>query len=227
MDNPKESIRTTTKLLEAQGLVKKTGSKLSLPADRREDLLVYARMFEDLFESYLVVLTTVRDVGKRMNRKDLVYEIRKNGIKMLSLGGIRLSESLSMPSYNHAIDRCIEQGILSADGESRKGDISLADAGVAERTSRRDQKVPFRSLRLRNRPRGQLDDFFDLFEQALFELFARFQKILELAMACVTDFNSDFTDSPGQHVMEQNRLFFVQIKIHGVLPGNWFTFRNH
>jgi hypothetical protein len=45
-------------------------------------------------------------------KKDLIMEVRKNGIKMFHLGTVKLPEALSLPNYNNAVLMLEESGII-------------------------------------------------------------------------------------------------------------------
>jgi len=85
-------------------------------------------MLQDYIEGYLVVLTSISDSDKSgMTKKDLLSEIRKNGTRMYHLNLIQCSESLSGVIYNNALDRFIEEGLISGEGTGKKTHIFIKD----------------------------------------------------------------------------------------------------
>jgi len=111
------------KMLSADGKV------VSYNNDGAEKLKFFAGMIQDYIESYLVVLTAMSDSDNSgMSRKDFMSEVRKTGTRMYHLNLIQCSESLSIINYNNAVDRFIEAGLLSADGnDSRKSHIIIKE----------------------------------------------------------------------------------------------------
>lgn len=48
-----------------------------------------------------------------MSRRELIHEIRKNGIRLFHLGDVKLPESLSMPNYENALAFLEDQGLVT------------------------------------------------------------------------------------------------------------------
>ncbi len=77
---------------------------MRVPDRKHAGLLMYAKVLQDFMESYFIIYKSVSEMQNRMDKKDFIYEARKNGVKMYHVGEIRLVEALSMPNYANAID---------------------------------------------------------------------------------------------------------------------------
>jgi glycerol-3-phosphate O-acyltransferase len=113
-------VKKTLGYLEEKGIVIRKEGTVAISSEKRGDLLLFARMFQDVLESYYIVLDSVTQIMKRMNSKDLTHEIRKNGIKLYHLGQIKLSESLSMPNYRNSLEKWEKEEILNSIKVSKK-----------------------------------------------------------------------------------------------------------
>ncbi len=91
--------------LEKRSAISREGGKVRIQPEKREELVLFAKAVQDFLESYLVVCDCVLQVRKKMSRKEMIFEVRKNGIKLFHLGEVKLPESLSMPNYENAIAR--------------------------------------------------------------------------------------------------------------------------
>lgn len=91
--------------LEKRSAVTRSNGRVRILPDKRDELVLFAKAVQDFLESYLVVCDTVLQIKKKMSRKEIIFEIRKNGIKLFHLGEVKLTESLSMPNYENAIAR--------------------------------------------------------------------------------------------------------------------------
>jgi len=113
----------------AEAKIIETDSKsISFNEEGAEKLKFFAGMLQDYIEGYLVVLTSISDSDKSgMTKKDLLSEIRKNGTRMYHLNLIQCSESLSGVIYNNALDRFIEEGLISGEGTGKKTHIFIKD----------------------------------------------------------------------------------------------------
>ncbi|HOO71549.1 MAG TPA: 1-acyl-sn-glycerol-3-phosphate acyltransferase [Spirochaetota bacterium] len=117
---------------EGRGVVKLKGATVGIVPGKKEELVFFGRLISEFLQSYLVVLSTVEKTKGRMNRRDLVMEIRKKGIAMYHLGAITLSESLSIPIYNNALAWCADTGIVRENERTRKSpDVEVIDPNRA------------------------------------------------------------------------------------------------
>lgn len=98
---------------------------LRINPEKRDVVHFYAKILREYLESYLIVLNTVMQHSVKMNRREYIRNIRKNGIRMYHLGEVQLAESLSLPNYHNALDKLVEYGILRKESLSKK-DIFLA-----------------------------------------------------------------------------------------------------
>ncbi|HDP80157.1 MAG TPA: hypothetical protein ENN21_04870 [Spirochaetes bacterium] len=121
--------------LVADGLVSMDGDRVRVSADRAEDLGYFAKLCRDHLESYLVVLHTLmaRRAGK-MSRKDLMIDIRREGVTLYHGGHIHLSESLSIPNYGSALEKLVDAKVLEErPAGGRNTEIILSDRDAAAR----------------------------------------------------------------------------------------------
>jgi len=133
-DENEKNYRKIFKYFEKKTLIK-TEANLVIPDFHKiDDFRFWAKAVFDYLESYLIVLNTViRSGRKKINKKDLMSSIRKYGVKMYSLGKIRLVESLSVVNYNNALLKFEEMGILKSGEKSRKTvEIEIVDIKAAE-----------------------------------------------------------------------------------------------
>jgi glycerol-3-phosphate O-acyltransferase len=122
------SIRKTLDYLIGRSAVAVHEGKYRMQKERRDDIVLFAKAVQDFLESYLVVCDCLIQVKKRMNRKDLLYEVRKNGIKLFHLGEIKLAESLSVPNYETAIVRLSRMmAIEEVQAGKKQTDVQIRD----------------------------------------------------------------------------------------------------
>ncbi|MBN2160388.1 MAG: 1-acyl-sn-glycerol-3-phosphate acyltransferase [Spirochaetes bacterium] len=99
------SIAKALAFLTERGTVAHREGRYHVADEKRDELVLFAKAVQDFLESYLIVCDSVYQVKKRSSRKDLMYEVRKNGIKLFHLSEVKLTESLSMPNYENAITK--------------------------------------------------------------------------------------------------------------------------
>jgi glycerol-3-phosphate O-acyltransferase len=99
------AIAKSLDYLAHQSAVTSHDGKYRIQPEKRDDIILFAKAVQDFLESYLVVCDCVIQLKKRLSRKELLYEVRKNGIKLFHLGDVKLAESLSVPNYENAIVR--------------------------------------------------------------------------------------------------------------------------
>ncbi|MCX7679433.1 MAG: 1-acyl-sn-glycerol-3-phosphate acyltransferase [Spirochaetes bacterium] len=105
-----------------EALVHIENEQVSMKENAEDNLKVFARLVRDFLESYFIVLHTLLVVGKkRAIKRDVIQEIRKNGIKLIHTGEIRLMEALSLPNYNTALTMLVNTGIAKETSLGRKG----------------------------------------------------------------------------------------------------------
>jgi glycerol-3-phosphate O-acyltransferase len=99
--------------LYRNSFVREEHGALVVNDEKLDELKYFAKLAQDSFESYMVVLHTVLNQKvRKLTRKELMTDVRKNGVRMYHLGNISLSESLSQPNYQIALDKCREIGII-------------------------------------------------------------------------------------------------------------------
>ncbi len=118
--------------LEKRSTLARDGGKVRIQPDRRDELVLFAKAVQDFLESYLIVCDCVLQVRKKVSRKELIFEVRKNGIKLFHLGGVKLTESLSMPNYENAIARLDRDDVFEKVPAGKKQvDMLLKNEGKA------------------------------------------------------------------------------------------------
>jgi glycerol-3-phosphate O-acyltransferase len=122
-------IEAMVEYLVARGIILRTNGKISIVGDGEEELRFYAYMVHDYFESYYVVFDTINNLEReKINRKDLMADIRKNGVRHYHLGKIRLMESLSISNYNNALVSMAYSGIIKERTAGKKNiEVTIAD----------------------------------------------------------------------------------------------------
>ncbi len=98
--------------LEGRGVIVRQEEGVRIQPSGTGELVLYAKAIQDFLESYLIVFDSVVLIKKRISRRELVYEIRKNGMKLYNLGEVRLSESLSMPTYENALSKLEKSKVI-------------------------------------------------------------------------------------------------------------------
>jgi glycerol-3-phosphate O-acyltransferase len=122
------AIRKTLDYLTARSAVAAHDGKYRIQKEKRDDIILFAKAVQDFLESYLVVCDCVIQIKKRVSRKELLYEVRKNGIKLFHLGEIKLAESLSVPNYETAILRLNRAMALETVSAGKKQtDVQIMD----------------------------------------------------------------------------------------------------
>lgn len=104
-DDRAGTIEKALAYLEKRSAIVREDGRVRIQPEKRDELVLFAKAVQDFLESYLIVCDTVLQIKKKMSRKELIYEIRKNGIRLFHLGEVKLTESLSMPNYENAIAR--------------------------------------------------------------------------------------------------------------------------
>ncbi|MDH7555101.1 MAG: hypothetical protein QHH74_15775, partial [Spirochaetota bacterium] len=92
--------------------------------EKDAQLRFFGRILQEYLESYYVVCSTLLPKKRvQIQKKDLLTEIRKNGVKMYHTGEIMLSESLSLPNYTNALSLLRSERALSEKQVGRKNVI--------------------------------------------------------------------------------------------------------
>ncbi|MBN1533878.1 MAG: 1-acyl-sn-glycerol-3-phosphate acyltransferase [Spirochaetes bacterium] len=121
---------------EACGIVTLQGESVQIT--RQDDLRFYARGVQDFLESYQIVYRTIAESGGKRSRREMMSEIRKQGITMFHLGDVALSESLSMPTYQSAFAHAVSAGILTEQRFGKRNiDVRVEDPERARETLQR------------------------------------------------------------------------------------------
>lgn len=128
------SVQSVRGYLLFESIVAKKKNRIIINPDRTEDLLFYSRIIQDYLESYYIVLDTIINTeAGHLNRRELLLDIRKNGIRMFHLGEVYLAEALSIPNYNTAMAKFIDEGIISEKVLGRKNvEVEILDREKAK-----------------------------------------------------------------------------------------------
>jgi glycerol-3-phosphate O-acyltransferase len=132
MLNTEEIIAKYLDYLEKRSVITLSAGNVRINDAKRDELILYAKAVQDFLESYLIVFDCVTQIKKRMTRRELIFEVRKNGIKLYNLGEVRMSESLSMPTYENAIDKLEKSRVIEMVQRGKKHpDVNIMDPGSA------------------------------------------------------------------------------------------------
>ncbi len=127
--------------LAGRSVIARSDGRIRAQDEKRGELVLFAKGIQDMLESYLVVCDCVAGLSKRTSRKDLVHEVRKNGIRLYHLGDVHFTESLSMPTYDSAIAKLKETGVLEMTQSGKKQtDVQILDAEKAREMKARVEK---------------------------------------------------------------------------------------
>ncbi len=123
------------KYLKTESLIVDQEGEVRPGENSEENLKIFATIIRDFLESYFIVLQTVLSTGKmRIAKRDMLQEIRKNGIRLFHTGDVRLMEALSQPNYHTALTMLVKYGIAREKSLGKKGsEFEIVDrAGVKE-----------------------------------------------------------------------------------------------
>lgn len=120
--------------LISESLIERTDTSVTLNEQSIEILSFFSKIIRDYLESYYIVLHTILHQSKsRINKKDLILNIRKNGIKMFHTGDILLAESLSLPNYNNALAMIENSGAMTRHDAGKKNtEMEIKDRRILE-----------------------------------------------------------------------------------------------
>ena len=120
--------------LEKRGLIGLKSKTIAITEKGGRELLFYAKLTEDYFESYMIVFEAVLQMrGRNFTRKGLLSTVREYGVRSYHLEMVKLSESLSISNYNNAIDFLKTNGCLvDGQGDSENQQMSLSRKEDAE-----------------------------------------------------------------------------------------------
>ncbi len=115
--------------LRAENIISVDNDTITADETGADVLKYHAKIIQEYFESYLIVLHTVLNQRvRKMGRKDFIADVRRAGVRLYHTGEARLSESLSMPNYENAVHRLVDDGILVQRGAGQKNaEISTVD----------------------------------------------------------------------------------------------------
>ena len=151
MTDPQRCFKKSLDHLKSIGAISISRGIIKIKPEGYETLRMFARLLQDYYESYFIAVTVAAQMGKKKTtRKDLISDIRKNGVSMYHLGTIRLMESLSQSSYNSAITYLVECGALDEKSVDRKvREIRMREIKVIESVR---QKLSLYLSELQKRP---------------------------------------------------------------------------
>jgi glycerol-3-phosphate O-acyltransferase len=123
------SMGRSLEFLSGRSVVALSGGNIRVQDEKRSELVLFAKGIQDMLESYLVVLDCVAGLTKHMNKRELIVEVRKNGIRLYHLGEVKFTEALSMPTYDNAIAKLKEIGAIEMTHSGKKQtDVQILDA---------------------------------------------------------------------------------------------------
>lgn len=123
-EEPKDTesaVRLALSYYATRGILTVDGDTVTLRDDTGGDLVFFARTVQDMLESYFIALDLItQSTKKKLVSRDLVTDIRKNGLKLFHLDKIKLAESLSVPNYRSALLKLKDEDILLEEVISKK-----------------------------------------------------------------------------------------------------------
>ena len=123
LEDVMQSIQDAIEYMQRKDFATINKNSIAINADREKDaqLRFFGRILQEYLESYYVVCSTLLPKKRvQIQKKDLLTEIRKNGVKMYHTGEIMLSESLSLPNYTNALSLLRSEKALSEKQVGRK-----------------------------------------------------------------------------------------------------------
>ena len=121
LEDVDSAINRLLDYLAKRSVIFKNGKNIRINEDKISELRFYAEMVQDYYESYNIVIDTIKNIcNEKMNKKDLMQEIRKNGASMFKEGKVRLMESLSISNYNNALLLLSDKEVLHEDSSDEK-----------------------------------------------------------------------------------------------------------
>jgi glycerol-3-phosphate O-acyltransferase len=126
-------FQQTVEYFESKSLISLKDDKIIIHENAWPEISSYARLLFDSLESYSIVFDALKRSKRRSEKKELLGDIRKNGLRLYHLGDILFSESMTLPEYESALKKCVEMGIIK-ESESGKKSISydIIDVPAAE-----------------------------------------------------------------------------------------------
>ena len=102
LDNVTTLLENALKYFQKESFITREENKITI--SNSDGLKIFAKVIQDFLESYFISFSNLAPLHKKRNKKDLIYDIRKSGIKMYHLGEVALLESLSGPNYSNSIE---------------------------------------------------------------------------------------------------------------------------
>jgi glycerol-3-phosphate O-acyltransferase len=137
MNNSEEIIKKCLSYLNNRGILILKEEFVSLRDDHNEDLVFFARSTQDMLESYYVVLDIIEKIHKKkILSKDVILDIRKNGLKLFHLGKLKLPESLSIPTYKSALQKFADDELIVEEPAGKKSTLYSTKDQVTPRKIR-------------------------------------------------------------------------------------------
>jgi len=123
--NDKELLKIISEYFQEKMNLNLDEDLLLLDIDILKDLKFLGNIVRDYIEGFLVILSVLKQYdGKKTNKKEFIKSARSLGGRMFYLNKILLSESLSVPNFNSALETLIKLKIIS-NIESGKKNIVL------------------------------------------------------------------------------------------------------
>jgi len=137
MNNIEEIVMKCVSYLNNRGVLTLQDDSVLLRDDHNDDLVFFARSSQDMLESYFIVLDVIEKLHKKkILNKDIILDIRKNGLKLFHLGRIKLPESLSMPTYKSALQKFTDDEFIVEESVGKKSSLYFTKDQVTPRKIR-------------------------------------------------------------------------------------------
>jgi glycerol-3-phosphate O-acyltransferase len=136
-DDELKAVRGAVAYMSQRGLVNADNGTVTLRDDKSDEILFFARTVQEMLESYLIVIDMIDQIfRKKIPAKEMMVDIRKNGVKLYHLGKVKLPESLSAPNYKSALQHFMDDGIIEEDSPGKKGSAYSSKDQVTPRKLR-------------------------------------------------------------------------------------------
>jgi glycerol-3-phosphate O-acyltransferase len=121
-DDDLKAVRAAVAYMSGRGILNADIDTVTLRDDKTDEIIFFARVVQEMLESYYVVVDIIEMIfKKKIPVREMMVDIRKNGLKLYHLGKIKLPESLSTPNYKSAIQHYMDDGIIEEDTSGKKG----------------------------------------------------------------------------------------------------------
>lgn len=137
IEDASKAVSAALTFFQNRGLLSIENDSIILRDDPNSEIVFFARSLEEMLGSYYVVLDVIDKLYKnKIAQKEILIEMRKNGLKQYHLGKIRLPESLSNPNYRSALKKFTDDGLIIEEPINKKNNVYFTKDQVTPRKIR-------------------------------------------------------------------------------------------